>query len=350
MRGATECAKRIKPFFSSLRSKVGKVSQPVASDPITQLILGILSRDTPEARASEGLERLRGVVVDYNELRVIPPIELAGLLSDVLEARLKCEDISRALNAVFADEHTVSLDRLAGLPKKEVQAVLEGIDGLEAYTRARIRLLGLRQPAIPLDEAMWALVRRERLVDPRCPLQEAQQFLERQIPEEDALEFVALLKKHAWAEMSSAVRKREVERIHSVPPDRTSRNMLQLVGRLAAPEAALSAVNGPAADLSQTGLAPATDLSAAKPPTAKPRPARARRSRAPTKAAPRARRAAQSKSAAADKPRPTRRAPGTRATRAAERAPASPSRRSGGASRLRASRSAGKAARKAKLA
>jgi endonuclease III len=237
MRGATECAKRLKPFFSSLRSKVGKVSQPAASDPITQLILGVLSRDAPEARASEGLERLRSVVVDYNELRVIPPIELADLLGDFPEPRLKCEDISRALNAIFAAEHTVSLDRLAGLPRKDVLAVLEGIDGLEAYTRARIRLLGLRQHAIPLDEAMWALVRREKLVDPRCPLHEAQQFLERHLPEESALENVALLKKFAWAELGPAVRRREVEHIHSVPPDRTSRNMLQLVGRLTAPEA-----------------------------------------------------------------------------------------------------------------
>jgi hypothetical protein len=225
---------------------MGKVTQPAATDPITQLLLGILARDTPEARAGEGLERLRGMVVDYNELRVVPPIELAEVLGDFPNARLKCEDISRALNAVFAEEHTVSLDRLAGLPKKEVQAVLDQIDGLEPYTRARIRLLGLHLHAIPLDEAMWALARREHLVDPRCPLQEAQQFLERQIAEEDGREFVALLKRHAWSEMGTAVKKREVQRIQSVPPDRTSRNMLQLVGRLSAPELELSATEEPA--------------------------------------------------------------------------------------------------------
>jgi hypothetical protein len=53
------------------------------------------------------------------------------------------------------------------------------VDGLEPYTRARIRLLGMRQHAIPLDEAMWALARRDELVDPKCPLLEAQHFLER---------------------------------------------------------------------------------------------------------------------------------------------------------------------------
>lgn len=229
MRGATECAKRLKLFFSTLRSKMGKVSQPAVSDPITQMILGILSRDTPESKASEGLDRLRAMVVDYNELRVIPPIELAEVLHDFPDARLKCEDIARALNRVFALEHAVSLASVEALPKKETGAFLEKLDGLEPYTVARIRLLGLRQHAIPLDEAMWAVARREEIVSPRCTLAEAQAFLERQIEPADALEFVALLKKHAWSEMGAAVRKGEVERIQSVPPDRSSRNMLQAV-------------------------------------------------------------------------------------------------------------------------
>ncbi len=229
MRGATECAKRLKVLFNSLWLKLGKVGRPPVTDPITQLILGILSRDTPETKASEGLERLRSMVVDYNELRVIPPIELAAVLSDFPDVRIKCEDISRALNSIFTREHAISLDRLANLPRKEVVAALDAISGLEPYTRARIRLLGLRQHAIPLDQAMWAYARAQGIVDPRCPLAEAQQFLERQIPEEDALEFFALLKRQAWSEMAGAIKRGEVEPIRSVPPDRTARNMLQTI-------------------------------------------------------------------------------------------------------------------------
>jgi endonuclease III len=229
MRGATDCAKRLKLLFNSMRTRLGKPGPLPAGDPVTQLILGILSRDTPESKASEGLDRLRAAVVDYNELRVVPPIELAELISDFPDARLKCEDISRALNAIFAQEHAVSLDRLSGLPRKEVIAYLSKIDGLEAYTRARIRLLGFQQHAIPLDEAMWATARRDEIVSSKCPLEEAQQFLERQIAEEDAREFVALFKKYAWSEMGAAVRRGEVARIRSIPPDRSTRNMLQMV-------------------------------------------------------------------------------------------------------------------------
>jgi endonuclease III len=229
MRGATEAAKRLKVFASALRSKLGKVGHLPTSDPITQLLLGVMSRDAPESKAAEGLERLHSMVVDYNELRVVPPTELAAALEDFPDGRLKGEDISRALNAIFAQEHSTTLGRLANLPRKDAAAALEKIDGLEPYTRARIRLLGLGHHAVPLDEAMWALARREGLVDNRCPLAEAQAFLERQIAEEDALDFVALMKRYAWSEMGGAVRRREVEHIRSVPPDRTTRNMLRMI-------------------------------------------------------------------------------------------------------------------------
>jgi hypothetical protein len=151
------------------------------------------------------------------------------MLGEFPDGRTKCEDLARALNAVFMREHELSLEPLRGLSRKEVVNYVEAIDGLDSYTRARIRLLGLQQHAVPLDEAMWAYARKAQIVDRRCPLEEAQAFLERRVPEGEALEFVALLEKQAWAEMGSAVRNREVARIASVPPDRTARNMLQLV-------------------------------------------------------------------------------------------------------------------------
>lgn len=229
MRGATQCARRVKQLFKSLRSKLGRVQRPVQSDPITQLILGILSRDAPESKARDALERLRSCVVDYNELRVIPVFELAGVLGDYPDARRKAEDLSRALNRIFLHEHAVSLDRLKNAARRDVEAYLKRIDGLEPYTIARIRALGFGQPAVPLDEAMWAYARRLQIVDSRCSLEEAQNFLERQFEPDEALEFFALLRKAAWAEMGAAVRRGEVERILSVPPDRTSRNMLQAI-------------------------------------------------------------------------------------------------------------------------
>lgn len=338
MRGATDCAKRLKLLFSSLRSKLGKVSHPTVTDPITQVILGILSRGTPETKASEGLDRLRGMVVDYNELRVIPPIELAEVLHDFPDARLKCEDMARALNKIFMLEHVVALDHLADMGRKELVAYLGEIDGLEPYTAARVCLLGLRRHAIPLDEAMWALARREAIVAPRCALLEAQQFIERQVAPERALEFVALLKRQAWSEMGSAVRKGSVERIQSVPPDRTTRNMLQALSagtaEVVEPEAAGKAPGVAAAVASKPSSGSATTAQRA-PATTKPKSGEPRQSKPAAKPKPRPK--------AEPKPRPKRK-PKPKGKRARE-AKAAPSRRKRPVSK-RATKAVRKPARK----
>src|SRR5262245_9883513 len=181
MQGATQCARRTRQLFRTLRTKLGRVNRPQTGDPITQLILGVFTRDAQEPKAREALESLKARVVDYNELRVIPPLEMSEYIGEYPDVRTKCQDVSRALNRIFAIEHSVSLERIGAASKTEVNNYLNGIPGLEAYSRARIKLLGLNQHAVPLDEAMWAYARQQEIVDESCSLDEAQAFLERQV-------------------------------------------------------------------------------------------------------------------------------------------------------------------------
>src|SRR5262245_7412057 len=104
MKGATQCARKVKQLFRNLRNKLGKVNRPHTADPITQRILGVLTRDAQEPKAREALDKLKSMVVDYNELRVIPPLEMAETIGDYPDVRTKCEDVSRALNRIFAIE------------------------------------------------------------------------------------------------------------------------------------------------------------------------------------------------------------------------------------------------------
>lgn len=264
MRGATECAKRLKLLLSSLRSQLGKVSPPSPGDAITQMLMGILTRNVPEPKAADALDRLRSVVVDYNELRVIPPYEMSEALGDYPDARTKCEDITRSLNSIFAREHQITLDHLRSMSKRDALAYLEATEGLDDYTIARVRQMGLEQHAIPLDEAMWAYAREQEIVNPRCTLKEAQQFLERQVPDAEGLEVTALLCQQAWSDFGTAVRKGAVDRILSVPPDRTSRNMLQTVSS-ASPATVVIEDDGPdAADAAPTAE-PAAAVAESKP-------------------------------------------------------------------------------------
>ncbi len=226
MKGARQCAQRLGRVLRSLRSKAGKVAPPPTGDPIRQLILGIFSRDVPEVRAKEALNRLMDVVVDYNDLRVMAPAEMAEIVEKLSDARRKCEDLSRALNWIFLREHDVTLDHLLEASKKDVLAYLGQVEGLDAYTQARIRLLGLNQHAFPLDSAMWEYACQVEIVSPDAPHAEAQAFLERQIPEKDALNVFAMMRKVAWAECGAKVRRGTARRVSGAPLERTTTHML----------------------------------------------------------------------------------------------------------------------------
>lgn len=226
MKGAKQCAQRLRRVLRSLRSKAGRVAPPPTGDPIRQLVLGIFSRDVPEVRAKEALSRLMEVVVDYNDLRVMSPAEMAEIASKLPDTRRKCEDLSRALNWIFLREHDVTLDHLLEASKKDVLAYLGQIEGLDEYTRARVRLLGLGKHAFPLDSAMWEYACQVQIVSPDAPHAEAQAFLERQIPEKDALTVFAQMRKVAWAECGAKVRRGTARRVSGAPLERTTTHML----------------------------------------------------------------------------------------------------------------------------
>jgi len=309
MKGATQCVRRLKQLSRTLKKKHGSVTAPPVSDPIEQLILGLFSRNQPESKARDALRRLLEVVVDFNDLRVIPPLEMTETVGKIPDARIKCEDLSRALNRIFAERHAITLEHLRPMSKKDRLQYLSRIDGLDAYTRARIRLFGFEQHAIPLDEAMLAYARKCGIVDKTCTHEKAQAFLERQIADGDAAQFFAAYRKLAWAEMGAAVRRRSTEHIHSVPPDRSTRNMLRLVATGARDDggARVEKVNKPAAAAKPdtTRAQPAATRKPRKKPTpkvasrtpAKKKPARASKRTAVKKSAAKSRSRASSKTA-----------------------------------------------------
>ena len=73
MKHGSEYAKRVKRLFQQLIRKFGRPAETEPTDPIEQLILGILSLCTSATKAKVVYRRLRQHMVDLNELRVTPP-------------------------------------------------------------------------------------------------------------------------------------------------------------------------------------------------------------------------------------------------------------------------------------
>lgn len=218
MKHGSEYATKIKRLYRQMLKQFGKPEVPEPTDPIDQLILGILSACTTDQKAAAVYRRLREQTVDLNELRVTPAVELAEMIgTGVPLAREKAQRIVDALNAVRRRQDKLDLSFLHQRTRREAREYLESLEGVDKAAAASVVLFSLGGHAIPVDDQVLYFLRQEELVDPAADLGEVQSFLERTILAEDAAAFSILLSRRA-AQKTGRVPAERLRELLSPPP------------------------------------------------------------------------------------------------------------------------------------
>lgn len=135
-------------------------------DPLVhELILSMLVWNATPSQAAAAMGRLVDSVVDVNELRVCFADDLTALMGPRYpRVEERAERLLRVLNAVFSEEHAMTLEALRDANKRDARAYLDAIDGIVAFAAARVFLLGLGGHAMPMDDRMTeALIERGAL-------------------------------------------------------------------------------------------------------------------------------------------------------------------------------------------
>jgi len=103
-------AGRFKFFLGDLRQQF-EVPEPERIDPVTQLVIGFLMWEASSLLADEALRTLHREFVDFNELRIALPVEVAELLGPHYPRALERADrLHAALNDLYAREQTLRAD------------------------------------------------------------------------------------------------------------------------------------------------------------------------------------------------------------------------------------------------
>ena len=123
-------------------------------DPVTAVMIeSFLAWRYGEHAAAEAMARLCGETVDFNEARVLLVDELVQVLGPTEpHAEERATRLRRALNAVYEQEHSVSLGMLVRQGKREARVFLDQLDGMVPFVSARVTLLALHGHAFPIDE------------------------------------------------------------------------------------------------------------------------------------------------------------------------------------------------------
>jgi endonuclease III len=179
--------------LKSLAKKFAKqfdVPDRVAADPLQTLVRGIFSFDTSDNRANDAMKVIAEEFVDLNELRVATELEVVEMIGERysrIEERVSM--VIQCLNHIFEREHTLSLERLKTIPKREARQFLKDLPGVHPFAEAYVMLLAFDGNAFPIDDAMLELLVEEGVFEDGISLEESQKFIEGQMKEAELYNF-----------------------------------------------------------------------------------------------------------------------------------------------------------------
>ena len=194
MKNATKHAEALK----SLSKKLIKEHKPAERQPqeaLWALVRGAMSYDVSDHRVEDAIKVIQKEFVDLNELRVATDLEVQEMLGSrypAIEERVKLS--TNALNAIFEKEHTLSLDRLKEVSKRDARHFLHDLPDMKPFVEAYVMLMAFDGHAFPLDSQMLALLIDEEVLEEGTTPDDAQKFVEHHLKADDMYPFYVALR------------------------------------------------------------------------------------------------------------------------------------------------------------
>jgi endonuclease III len=159
-------------------------------EPLPRLVRAFLEFDCDSNRLLAAEARIMSSVVDFNELRVTPAIELAAALGVRYPfAESRCAMLHRTLQSIFDREHQMSLDGLHGMKKADIRKYLQTLAGMNAYVEAVVALECFDVAAAPVDTKLQLWLISKECFPAEASIPEVQHVLEKHIRAGDMLKF-----------------------------------------------------------------------------------------------------------------------------------------------------------------
>jgi endonuclease III len=164
-------------------------------EPLKALVRAAMSFDVSDSRASEAMRAIETEFVDLNELRVATDLEIQELLGNrypAIEKRVAM--ITQSLNAIFEKEHTLSLDRLKTISKRDARQFLRELPDIHPFVEAYVMLFGFEGHAFPVDDEILKFLGDQEVLEEGTNLEDAQKFVEHHLKAEECHDFFASLR------------------------------------------------------------------------------------------------------------------------------------------------------------
>jgi endonuclease III len=179
-----------------LRSRLGPLPWRPHGDPLSELILTILSQHTNDTNSGRAFASMQRRFPSWDEVLSAEPSSLADSIRQGGLANQKAPRIQQVLARIDEECGDWNLEHLSRLTLEEAKAWLRSLPGVGPKTAACVLMFALGRPALPVDTHVYRVARRLGLIDAKVTADRAHAALEAQVRPEDTYAFHIALIKH----------------------------------------------------------------------------------------------------------------------------------------------------------
>jgi endonuclease-3 len=179
----------ISEIIDLLAKEYGSITWRSRTDPLSELIMTILSQNTSDHNSRRAFDSLLSrfgsweAVAEGSVEDIAEAIKLGGL------AQVKAPRIKRILQQIQKERGLLDLKFLKKMPVAEAKTWLRSLPGVGPKTAACVLLFSLGKPVLPVDTHINRVAKRLGLIDSRVSAEKAHELLGDMVPAEDVYQF-----------------------------------------------------------------------------------------------------------------------------------------------------------------
>lgn len=177
-------AEEVLEVAGALERALGLPPKASAGDPVSGLILAILSQNTNDRNRDRAFQRLRERFPAWEEVAEAQPEEVEETIRVAGLSKLKSRRIVGCLRGLMGPDGKVTMDRLRGMSVEQGQRELLAIPGVGIKTARCVLLFEFGLPAFPVDTHILRVCKRLGWLPPKASAQKAHEILQELVPPE----------------------------------------------------------------------------------------------------------------------------------------------------------------------
>ncbi len=162
----------------ALAEHYGELEWRPTIDPLSELVLTILSQHTSDINRDRAFAEMRRRYTTWEEVRDAPTHELADALRSGGLANQKAPRIQEVLCLIGEERGALNLDFLMEMPPDEAKKWLSSFRGVGPKTAACVLMFACGMPVLPVDTHVYRVSQRLGLIDGRTNADRAHDVLE----------------------------------------------------------------------------------------------------------------------------------------------------------------------------